>query len=91
MSNIHDVAKKLGMDTLAENVGELIELLKKVPKDTPVCGTDQDLGGYDASDQKYVYLSDGDGKISFGHLERDAYSAYEKGVISYDEFKVLGG
>lgn len=89
--NIHSVAKKLGMDTLAETVGELIALLSKLPPDTRLYINGPDLGGYDVVACDYVYVDARDGAVRLGHLDYKAYAAHENEEITRAEYEQLRG
>lgn len=73
---VHEQAKKLGI-TVACTVGELIDLLSKLPRELKVCSTGGDLGGYDVSTHEYVELTAhaGDDNVTLSHAE---YEAWEK-------------
>ena len=67
-------------------IGSLIEALKDYPLNTNVSCTSGDIGGYDVSTKPFcsIFLSE-DG-IRIGHAEYEAYEAYEKKEITYEEF-----
>ena len=89
MSDRHSAAKILGDDTLAETVGELIELLQRLPPTTSVRTIDADMGGYDVCTNGYVHLSAHDNCVTFGHLEYKAYEAYQGGLLKREEYEEL--
>lgn len=72
-------------------VGKFIEKLSKYPLDIKLKSRDADIGGYDFSTGPYIVIFEDltNNKISFGHLENEAYEAYENKEITKEEFNEI--
>jgi|GEM_PF-4020904 len=73
------------------NVGQLIEKLKELPKNTTLISTGADMGGYDVCPANYIDIRYNKKKnvVSFSHMMCEMYEAYRKKLITYEQFKEL--
>lgn len=78
-------------DSKIYTVGELIEKLKNLPKETKLNVTDSDLGGYDSISRNYCVLdySKENNDIIFKLLDYDAWELKGKGELSDEEYNLL--